>query len=185
MKLLVEKLGLSVPPYLRQDSVHICHRVTTGSSNTRSAFEEDSMRYVIEVCTRSIHGVECPHPMIKSIAYKVKIEDNIEEGVIGEHPFVIHHATDRVGVHWFELKLHLVDEADADKRIIAVDYDVEVREEERDNDTSNERVVTFTSQVVDYHAMADDDGDIVESIQPEEEKSIANAREKKRKRDAR
>jgi len=143
MRLLISKLALSVPKYLRSDSVIIQHAFKPCKPDGKGSVG------TLQVCIRSIHGRECLIPVVTAVSYE--FGEQGEGIVIAEQPpFTAYKTVCRHGVHPVRVTLHLQPEADQEK--VTTSYDAVVEESDglvKNSDVAA-RAFSFTSQNVDW-----------------------------------
>ena len=65
MRSLAAKLGLQVPPFVRQDAVAVGHQRHGSNSG-------------LTIYVQSVHGTKCPTPMLESVRFEVEVRRVLE-----------------------------------------------------------------------------------------------------------
>ena len=137
MRLLMQKLTLPVPPFVRQDAVAIAHSLLR---------DGDGEGGTLRVTVSSVHGKNCPMPIVDSVSFELEDEAGAGPAVVAQPPFAIETAVGNLGAGLpvVRITLHLHEESDADKRAVSTRYAIE-----RTSEPAGE-VFAFTTQVVEY-----------------------------------
>ncbi len=139
MRLLITKLTLPVPPYIRQDAVVIHHSFQP----LTQVSDEDGCNGTLKLLVHSVHGKECAIPAVTKVEFEFQKGEAV---VIEQAPFVGSWPIRRHGTHPVSVKLHL--HSEADEEVIDTTYVATV--EEGGKVTAEGQTVKFQTQVVEW-----------------------------------
>lgn len=142
MRLLVAKLTLPVPAFVRSDSVVLRHNLQAGKGGARDT---------LSVTVESIHGRTCVLPLIVSVTFALEGQEE-QAAVLQEQPFTAAWQVQPPGPHAIRILLRLHDGVDEEKRSVSTVYIVQ---SDTDGEKSEQQqTFSFTTQFVAWEAPA-------------------------------